>query len=123
MELVDANVILRYLLKDHKKLYPKSIQIIEEKEIFIPSEVVAETVYVLEKVYEIPRIEISEALRKLFEYSNIMLAEPMVIVESLQISEIENIDFVDAVLVSYHRVHNYVIHSFDKKINKLCYRE
>ena len=120
MELVDANVVLRYLLKDHKELHRKSKEIIEKKEVFILSEVIAEIVYVLEKVYEVPRSEISESLKKLFEYPNITLSEPMVIIESLKIYEIESIDFVDAILVSYNRVQNYIIHSFDKRVNNLC---
>lgn len=62
MEIVDANVVLRYLLKDHEIFYPKSKQIIEQKQIYIPTEVVAEIVYVLEKVYEVPKSEISRGL-------------------------------------------------------------
>jgi predicted nucleic-acid-binding protein len=52
MQIIDANIILRYLLKDNPVLFNKAAGIIEgNKEIFIPNEVVAETVYVLEKVY------------------------------------------------------------------------
>lgn len=65
MEIVDANVVLRYLLKDHKTFYPKSKKIIEQKEVHIPTEVAAEIVYVLEKVYKVPKTKISDALLEL----------------------------------------------------------
>lgn len=107
MEIVDANVVLRYLLKDHKSHFPKSRQIIEKKELHIPAEVVAEIVYVLESVYQVPR-------------PNITTTDTHALLEAFNIYKMNNIDFVDALLVSYNRVHNHVIHSFDKKVKKLC---
>lgn len=121
MEIVDANVVLRYLLKDHEKFYSVSKQIIEQKEVYLPTEVLAEIVYVLEKVYEVPKTEISTALSELLTYPNIATIDSTALSESLKIYKIENIDFVDAILVSYNRVNNHVIYSFDKKVNRLCY--
>ncbi|SMO44195.1 PIN domain-containing protein [Gracilimonas mengyeensis] len=120
MEIVDANIILRYLLKDHEKFYTKSQQIIEKNEVHIPAEVVAEIVYVLEKVYKVPKIKISEALLELFTYTNISTPDTPVLIESLKIYKTENIDFVDAILVSYNWVNNHVVYTFDKKVRTLC---
>jgi predicted nucleic-acid-binding protein len=120
MEIVDANIVLRYLLNDHKKFYDQSKHIIERKTIHLATEVLAEIVYVLEKVYNVPRNRIFKALTQLLDYPNITTSDKMVYFESLNIYKTENIDFVDALLVSYNRVHNYTIHSFDKKVQKLC---
>jgi len=51
MILIDANIILRYLLK--------AADIIESQEVNAPIEVICEVVYVLLKVYQIPKQEIS----------------------------------------------------------------
>jgi len=123
MEIVDANVVLRYLLKDHKTFYPKSRQIIEQKEIYIPAEVAAEIVYVLEKVYEVPRDKISNALTELFSYPNITSSDTPALRESLVVYKKNKIDFVDAILVSYHHINGHIIHSFDKQIRKLCSKD
>lgn len=120
MEIVDANMILRYLLNDHKSHFIKSKEIIEHRKIYIPMEVLAEVVYVLEKIYEIPSGRISYTLTELLAYQNISTADKAVSYESLNIYKNENIDFVDSLLVSYHRVNHHQIHSFDKKVNKLC---
>jgi len=56
MQIADTNIILRYLLKDDKAQYSKSKLILEKSEIFIPFEMTAEVVYVLEKVYSISRV-------------------------------------------------------------------
>lgn len=120
MEIVDANVILRYLLKDHQSFYGKSREIIDNREITIPFEVIAEVVYVLEKVYKVPRKKITEALTVLHNYSNIHSFNKDVVFKGLEIYEIEKIDFVDALLVGYNQIQSYQIHTFDKKLKKLC---
>lgn len=50
MLIVDANIILRYLLFDNIELAEKASEIIENNKVFIPFEVAAEIVYVLDKV-------------------------------------------------------------------------
>ena len=120
MEIVDANIILRYLLNDHETLSIKSKKIIEEKTIYIPFEVCAEVVYVLEKVYAVPRKQIEHAFILLISYPNITTNNNQVIKQALEIFQKENIDFVDSLLVAYNRVEAFTIHSFDKKLNKLC---
>ncbi|EKB48629.1 PIN domain-containing protein [Cecembia lonarensis] len=58
MELLDANFILRYLLRDNEEHFLVVRDIIEKNHLTIPDFIFAETVYVLEKVYKVPRIEI-----------------------------------------------------------------
>lgn len=120
MEIVDANVVLRYLLKDHKQQFKKASSILEQREIFLPVEVTAEIVYVLEKVYEISAVQIEKALITLFDYPNIMLSDSVVMNKALHMYRTRHIDYVDAVLVAYNHVHGHRIHTFDKKLNKLC---
>lgn len=53
-KLIDANVILRYLLGDHPQMSEEARQIINEGAYTLP-EVIAEVVYVLKGVYKIER--------------------------------------------------------------------
>lgn len=123
MEIIDANIVLRYLLKDHKSFYPKSKQIIEKNDVHILTEVMAEIVYVLEKVYKVPRNNISEALSELISYPNITVSDEPVCYESLKLYRIENIDFVDSIIASYSRLNGDLVYTFDKKLRKLCIEE
>jgi predicted nucleic acid-binding protein len=41
MKIVDANIILRYLLNDHDELSAKATTIIEDNDVLLPNEVVA----------------------------------------------------------------------------------
>jgi predicted nucleic-acid-binding protein len=73
MKIVDANIVLRYLLNDAKDLSEKASDILENNEVFVPNEVIAEIVYVLEKVYKVENWEISRALMELFDYGNLQV--------------------------------------------------
>jgi len=84
MNLVDANVVLRYLLNDVEELADKAAVLLENKELFIPTEVIAEIVYVLEKVYQVEREEIQNSLLELFSYNNIQVNDLEVITRILQ---------------------------------------
>lgn len=120
MEIVDANVIVRYLLNDHEQHSKDAVSILEKKEVNIPFEVLAEVVYVLEKVYKIPRKQIEQALTILLEYPNIQTNNKDIFFNSIHIYATLNIDFVDSLLVAYNNQTGATIHTFDKKILKLC---
>jgi predicted nucleic-acid-binding protein len=73
MKIVDANIILRYLLNDTEDLSAKAADLLENNEVMVPNEVIAEIVYVLEKVYKIKSEEISSSLMELFDYDNLQV--------------------------------------------------
>ena len=120
MEITDANFILRYLLKDNIEFFEQARVVLENNKVPLPIEVFAEVVYVFEKVYKIPRKNINEALQTLLSYSNINTSDNSLLNESLHIYEAENIDFIDSVLVARNHLYKAKIHSFDKKLIKLC---
>ncbi len=116
MEIVDANILLRYLLKDHDKMHMVAKSIIEHRKVFIPNEVIAETVYVLEKVYDIPRSKIQTAISTLLEYDNLELTTKELLKEALSLYSIKKLDFVDSILLAQNHIYKHTIHTFDKKL-------
>lgn len=60
-KLIDANVILRYLLGDHPQMSKEAKKIIEDGAFTLP-EVLAEVIYVLKGVYKVERPEITKTL-------------------------------------------------------------
>ena len=63
-KLIDANVILRYLLRDDEELFGKAFEVLEkvkigQETVIIPESVLAEVVYVFLKIYEVRREVIS----------------------------------------------------------------
>lgn len=70
MTLLDTNAILRYLLSDLPLQAEQSADVIRNGAFTIP-EVVAEVVYVLYKLYSVPRQEISGIVSPIFDETEI----------------------------------------------------
>lgn len=118
MHLVDANIILRYLLDDHAELSPKAAEILEQQTVTLPMEVACEVVYVLQKVYAIEREEIQQQLSQLLEEELVSMEKPDVFLEALKCYSTSKLDFVDTLLLAYHSIEASEIFTFDTKLNK-----
>jgi len=112
--LIDANVILRYLLNDVEEMAIEAEKIIKIGALTLP-EIIAEVIYVLKYVYKIERGEISNAILKILE--EIEVERKNIVIESVKIFSETNLDFVDCILIAYDRIENVEIFSFDKKLN------
>ncbi|MFP4267046.1 MAG: PIN domain-containing protein [Spirochaetaceae bacterium] len=120
MTYIDTNVILRYLLDDDLRLSPEAkvrLEELEEKHTGI--EVVAELVYVLSGVYQVPREEIAKTLVMLFSPDVWKLEKKDAILGAIKLYGSSSIDFVDAYLISLHRITGMEILSFDKKVRRM----
>ena len=62
MVVLDANVILRYLLNDNEAMAREAESIIKTEVTMVPIEVIAEVVYVLKGVYSVDGNKIRDAL-------------------------------------------------------------
>lgn len=118
MSIVDANIILRYLLDDHEELSPKAAEILEQETPILPMEVACEVVYVLQKVYSVDRKEIQENLCGLLDIPLISMDKPAVLLQALEYYSRTKLDFVDTLLWAYHAVENQTVFTFDEKLKK-----
>jgi len=116
MILLDANYILRFLLKDNLEMYEISKDCIVNNDCTVINEVLAEVVFVLLKVYKVTKQDISKSLINILEYDNIIMNDKNTIINSLEIFEIKNLDFVDCILCAKSK--KYTVKTFDKKLNK-----
>ena len=116
--LIDANVILRYLIADNKTQADRAELTIREGAYTVP-EVIAEVVYVLNGVYNLERKEICHVLSDLLEEIN--MAERIIVLEALKLYSNKHIDFVDAMLVARAHLLNEHVFTFDKKMRDLLY--
>jgi len=116
MVYCDANIILRYLLKDNVEQFDLSADIIEKEDIFLLNEVTAEIVYVLLKVYSVEKKVICSVLKKLFHNRNFNFYSKDVILKALDIFSVSSLDYVDCILCAYSIIEQRDILSFDKKL-------
>lgn len=118
MQLVDANIILRYLLDDHPELSPKAAEILEQQTVTLSIEVACEVVYVLQKVYVIERKEIEQQLSELLDAELVNMEKPAIFLDALKRYSTSTLDFVDTLLLAYHAIEAAEIFTFDNKLNK-----
>ena len=116
MILLDTNYILRFLLKDNDEMYEVAKNVIKNSECIILIEVLAEVVFVLQKVYKISKEDITKILTSFLKFENIINSEKNFILEALKIYTNKNLDFVDCILCAKSK--EFTIKTFDKKLNK-----
>ncbi len=118
MSIVDANIVLRYILDDHAELSPKAAEILEQQLVTLPMEVACEVVYVLQKVYAVERKDIQQQLANLLNEGLVSMDKPSVFLKALECYRDSTFDFVDTLLWAYQIVEQQEIFTFDDKLRK-----
>lgn len=113
--LIDANVIIRYLLNDIQEQADIAEQIIDNGAYTLP-EIIAEVVYVLRNVYSMPRDEIRDCILAII--SQIDIQHKNVMLRTMQIYADYSLDFVDCELLARHEILGENIFTFDEKLAK-----
>jgi predicted nucleic-acid-binding protein len=123
-KLVDANVVLRYLLQDDDALFKKASALLErtkvgEEAVVIPESVLAECVYVLLKVYKIDRQVISEKLRGLFAYKGIVNPDKKDLIDSIILFGQTQLSIVDCIACSKSINNGMLLFTFDDELKSI----
>ena len=121
MTLVDTNILLRWLLGDHKELSPRAERIVQEAQpssLLVTDIIVAEIVYVLRGTGR-DRQQTSEALlligrTEAFKYENEEL-----VMEVIRLLTATKLDFADCYLLVRARREKLELETFDGPLNKL----
>jgi predicted nucleic-acid-binding protein len=98
---VDTNVLVRHLTGDPPAMAKGSTALLREaSELFLADLVVAETVYVLESYYEVPREQTATTIRSLLAFASISVVDRDVLLRAVEVYEIDRLDFAEAYLVA-----------------------
>lgn len=121
--LIDTNVILRYLLDDNPEQSPKAKRFMAKvgKGVLnaeIPGFIMAECIYVLQSYYGVPRPEIADKLKKVYNLLGIINSDKDIILNALIKYEESNIDIQVCLLAAYS-THTEIVVSFDNDMQKL----
>ena len=120
---VDASVIIRYLTGDDKTQSPAAADLFRAAQsgkvaLVIPTATIQETVYVLEKIYDLEAGVIAPKLLSLLALPNVMAPDARWLAEAIQFYRIKNCDFGDALLCAFARQEKCDVVTFDKGILK-----
>jgi len=125
--LVDTNVIIRYLVENPDKIQRKFKGVftffpkVERGEIKIElcELVLFESFFVLTKLYEVPQKEAADSLLGIVLFKGVIMPDKPLILSCLKILLTESIDLVDAYLLAFSKKKNIKrIYSFDRDLSK-----
>ena len=115
MQLIETNVILRFVLNDNAEMAKRAAEVIESGTYTKP-EIIAEVVYVLKSVYSTPKDKIKSIIHGLSDIVRIDNSD--CVIHAIDLFSSTSLDFVDCLLVAYHSLNGETVFTFDKKLNK-----
>ncbi|HIP58493.1 MAG TPA: type II toxin-antitoxin system VapC family toxin [Archaeoglobus profundus] len=124
VSLIDTNIIIRFLVGDHEEYLHIATEIFTqvengEIEVEIIDSVIMEALFILIKFYKLPKSEVIADLKRLIALRGVV-GDKVLLIETLNIVDDKNIDFVDALICAKSRLQGYGKLSFDKDVNKKC---
>jgi predicted nucleic-acid-binding protein len=123
--LPDTNVVVRYLVKDDIELYKQAKTFFDkvktgEESAHILESVVAECVYVLTKIYKVPKEKTADSLKNLLRYRGIINEDRADLIKALTTFAERSMDIVDCILYVKAKDMETSLFSFDEDLNKLA---
>lgn len=121
--MADANTMIRCIIGDDEQKIKELQEIRATQKIIYSMEVISEVVYVLTKVYNVSRVDASDAIQRFLKAKNIVCSNSEIAIKSLQLFAENHLDFVDNVLLAYHQLRGITIYSYDRKLINAIKRE
>lgn len=123
VSLLDTNIIIRFLVGDNGEQLQKSIEIFKAIEsaklqVEILDGVLMEAFFVLTKFYKLPKEEVIGDLKTILALNGVVNSNKPVLYETLNIMEMKNIDFVDAMICAKSKLQGFEKLSFDDDVRK-----
>jgi len=128
VSLIDTNIIVRFLVRDHEEHFIVSKEIFKQVQlgvlkIEILSEVLMEVLFVMTKIYKIPKNIVIEKLKSLLLLESVVNEDKAICIDALNLMQNKNIDYVDALICTKNVLQGYGKISFDKDVMKKCNKD
>ncbi|MHB8881940.1 MAG: PIN domain-containing protein [Thermodesulfovibrionales bacterium] len=123
--LPDTNTIVRYLVADDPTLHAKAREFFEKVKnggarAAILESVIAECIYVLTKIYKVPRDRAAESLIDLLHYKGIINDDRQELISALTLFSEQRLDIVDCILCAKAAASRDHLFTFDTDLNNLA---
>ncbi|WP_194816217.1 PIN domain-containing protein [Nocardia sp. XZ_19_385] len=118
---LDTNILVRHLTQDPAELGVRATAFLAKAdELHLSDLILAETVYVLQSVYRVPRPQVAALSRAMIGSRNIATNDPALLVRTIDVYEHHRLSFADAYLVALAEASpGSAIASFDRGIDKV----
>jgi predicted nucleic acid-binding protein len=122
--LPDTNTIIRYLINDDPVLFSKAQEFFDkikngDAKALILESVVAECIYVLTKIYRVPRDKAAGSLIDLLRYKGIDNKDRQELIQALTLFTEKGLDIVDCLLYAKAIASGDHLFTFDADLHRL----
>lgn len=122
--VVDANIIIRFLLDDHFQLsvLAKSIFLKAQKgahKIYFDEVIVAEVIWTLSSFYKIKKADLVDKLEKLISQGWVINPKKNLILKALNLYNSSNLHYIDCWILVVSKSLNLPLRTFDKNLEKI----
>ncbi|NKB69705.1 MAG: PIN domain-containing protein [Candidatus Latescibacteria bacterium] len=126
-ELLDTNVIVRYLVETPESIPAKFRGVFPffddlahgKQKAYLPPLVLFQTFFVLTSFYKVPTDETAEKLTALLSFKGISTAEKAILCACLRLLQESKLDLVDAYILAYSKAKGFKgVYSFDKDLQR-----
>lgn len=119
MLLLDANIYIRYILKDSPAQALKAQDIIKNSEIYTDPTIIAEVIWVLTSFYKMDKANFLPPILSIVEQKNNKSPSKKLIIDSLEFFYSHNLSYVDCYLHCLSQSKGIPLATFDTKLSKL----
>lgn len=122
--LIDANIVIRFLLNDHSTLSPvaKAIFLKAQKgetRIYFDEVILAEVIWTLSSFYKIKKNMIIDQLEKLLSQNWIINPKKNSLIKALTLYRSSNLDYIDCWLFTVSQIQKTALVTFDSDLKKM----
>lgn len=123
--IVDANIIIRYLVKDDPKFSPLAKDYFDRArkgliELYLDEVTVAEVIWTLSSFYKARKEDIVEQLTELISQNWVINPRKKLLLASLEFYSNLNLSFIDCWIYTISQSLKAKLVTFDKKLRKLA---
>ncbi len=119
MLLLDANIYLRYILKDNPAQALRAQDIIKNNQIYTDPTIIAEVIWVLTSFYKMNKADFLPPLLSIIEQKNNKSPSKKLINQALEFFYDHNLSYIDCYLHCLSQSKNLPLATFDTKLSKL----
>ena len=118
---VDTNVIVRHLTGDPPNQARQATALLAAaEELLLADLILAETIYVLESFYEVPRGRVAELMRAVLAFPPVTVVDETLLLRAIEVYEVHKLDFAEAYLVACAEVSGVgAVASFDRTLRRV----
>lgn len=116
MTSLDTNVVLRFLLDDVPDQTKKATDVITKNKVYVTDVVAVEVIYVLEKVIELSRKDITKLVTDFLGFSSVV-HNPYFLLNAIRLYELHpSLSIVDCYASAEAEAYNNKLATFDKRL-------